>query len=154
MNFDLDALVAGPGPMLKLPLFLCLFLVVRGVPAWLLYRGVVSARDRAALAFFGATQLPMVVAITTVAVETGHMRSSTSAGLVGAAIVSTLVFPLIGLRLRRGRAARVEEDIAHRAGGRIDLSSFGASDKTSVRLCGRCSSDIEPCSQIERSGAS
>ena len=98
--------------MLKLPLFVCLFLVVRGVPAWLLYRGVVSARDRAALAFFGATQLPMVVAITTVAVETGHMRSSTAAGLVGAAIVSTLVFPLIGLRLRRGRANRVEEDIA------------------------------------------
>ena len=112
MNFNLDALVAGPGPMLKLPLFVCLFLVVRGVPAWLLYRGVVSARDRAALAFFGATQLPMVVAITTVAVETGHMRSSTAAGLVGAAIVSTLVFPLIGLRLRRGGANRVEEDIA------------------------------------------
>jgi Kef-type K+ transport system membrane component KefB len=110
MSFDLDALLAGPGPILKLPLFLCLFLVVRGVPAWLLYRGVLSPRDRAALAFFGATQLPLVVAITTVAVETDHMSSSTSAGLVGAAIVSTLVFPLIGLRLRRGQADRVEED--------------------------------------------
>jgi hypothetical protein len=39
------------------------------------------------------------------------MSSSTSAGLVGAAIVSTLVFPLIGLRLRREQADRVEEDI-------------------------------------------
>jgi Kef-type K+ transport system membrane component KefB len=110
MSFDLDALLSGPGPILKLPLFFCLFLVVRGVPAWLLYRRVLSARDRAALAFFGATQLPLVVAITTVAVESGHMSSSTSAGLVGAAIVSTLVFPLIGLRLRRRQADRVEED--------------------------------------------
>jgi Kef-type K+ transport system membrane component KefB len=114
MNFNLDALVAGSGPMLKLPLFLCLFLVVRGVPALLLYRGVLAARDRAALAFFGATQLPLVVAITTVAVETGQMRSSTAAALVGAAIVSTLVFPLVGLHLRRGQADRVDEDIAPR----------------------------------------
>ena len=29
------------------------------------------------------------------------MRSSTAAALVGAAIISTLVFPLVGLRLRR-----------------------------------------------------
>jgi Kef-type K+ transport system membrane component KefB len=112
MNFNLDALVAGSGPMLKLPLFLCLFLVVRGVPALLLYRGVLAARDRAALAFFGATQLPLVVAITTIAVETGQMASSTAAALVGAAIVSTLVFPLVGLHLRRGQADRVDEDIA------------------------------------------
>jgi hypothetical protein len=53
-----------------------------------------------ALAFFSATELPLVVAITTLAVEEGHMRSSTSAGLVGAAIVSATVFPLIGLKLR------------------------------------------------------
>jgi hypothetical protein len=30
------------------------------------------------------------------------MRTSTAAGLVGAAIISTLVFPLVGARLRRG----------------------------------------------------
>ena len=29
------------------------------------------------------------------------MRSSTSAGLVGAAILSTLIFPFVGLALRR-----------------------------------------------------
>jgi hypothetical protein len=33
------------------------------------------------------------------------MRSSTAAALVGAAIISTLVFPLVGLRLRRDRVA-------------------------------------------------
>jgi hypothetical protein len=33
-------------------------------------------------------------------VEGGHMRPSTSAALVGAAMISTLVFPLVALRLR------------------------------------------------------
>jgi hypothetical protein len=83
-------------------LFFGLFLVVRGTPAMLLYRGVLSARDRAALAFYSATELPLVVAITTIATETGHMKTSTAAGLVGAAMLSTLVFPFVGLALRKG----------------------------------------------------
>jgi hypothetical protein len=41
-----------------------------------------------------------VLAITTLASETGHMRPSTAAALVGAAVLSTLVFPTLGLRLR------------------------------------------------------
>jgi Kef-type K+ transport system membrane component KefB len=101
MNFDLSALTSSASGMLKLPLFLALFLVVRGTPALLLYRGALAARERLALAFFSATELPLVVAITTVATETGHMKSSTAAGLVGAAIISALIYPLIGLRLRR-----------------------------------------------------
>jgi Kef-type K+ transport system membrane component KefB len=103
--FNLDALTSSASGMLKLPLFLALFLVVRGVPALVLYRSVLDARDRVALGFFSATQLPLVVAITTIAVDAGEMRSSTAAALVGAAILSTLIFPLVGLRLRRGRAA-------------------------------------------------
>ena len=101
MEFDLNALTSSVSGMLKLPLFLALFLVVRGTPALLLYRGALAARERLALAFFSATELPLVVAITTLAIEGGHMKSSTAAGLVGAAILSTLIYPLIGLRLRR-----------------------------------------------------
>jgi Kef-type K+ transport system membrane component KefB len=101
MGFDLDALTGSAEAVLKMLLFLGLFLVVRGTPALLLYRGVLAARDRLALAFFCATELPLVVAITTIAVDQGHMHSDTAAGLVGAAIISTLVYPLIGLRLRR-----------------------------------------------------
>jgi Kef-type K+ transport system membrane component KefB len=104
MAFDLDALLGSTSALLKLPMFVALFLVVRGTPALLLYRGLFATRDRLALAIYSATELPLVVAITTIAVKEGHMRSSTSASLVGAAIVSALVFPLIGLRLRRGSA--------------------------------------------------
>ncbi len=64
-----------------------------------------NGRDRLALAFLCATELPLVVAITTLAVDSGHMRSSTSAGLVGAAIVSTLIYPFVAMALRRGSSA-------------------------------------------------
>jgi hypothetical protein len=84
-------------------MFFGLFLVVRGAPAMLLYRGALGARDRAALAFYSATELPLVVAITTIATDTGNMKSSTAAGLVGAAMLSTLVFPFVAMALRRGR---------------------------------------------------
>jgi len=104
IRFDLGALTEDPVDLLKVPLFLALFLVVRGAPA-LLYRRVLDGRDRLALAFFCATELPLVVAITTIAVEEGHMRSSTAASLIGAAILSTTIFPLVGLRLRAGRAS-------------------------------------------------
>jgi Kef-type K+ transport system membrane component KefB len=104
IEFDLAAL-GSLGAIGKLALFFALFLVVRGAPALLLYRGVLGARDRAALAFYCATELPLVVAITTLATETGHMRASTAAGLVGAAMLSTLVFPFVGLALRRHEEA-------------------------------------------------
>ena len=100
IEFDLDALGSAEA-LAKLALFFALFLVVRGTPALLLYRGVLAARDRAALAFYSATELPLVVAITTLAVDGGHMKSSTAAGLVGAAMLSTLVFPFVGLALRK-----------------------------------------------------
>ncbi|HEX5893299.1 MAG TPA: cation:proton antiporter [Solirubrobacterales bacterium] len=105
MEFDLDALTGSAETALEVPLFLALFLVVRGVPALLLYRTALASRERAALAFFCATELPLVVAITTVAIDTGHMHSGTAASLVGAAILSTLIYPLVGLRLRRDAKA-------------------------------------------------
>ena len=87
-------------------MFLALFLVVRGLPALLLYRAEMGLRDRFALAFFSATALPLVVAITTIAVDQGHMHRATAAGLVGAAMLSTLIYPFVGMALRRRRPAR------------------------------------------------
>jgi Kef-type K+ transport system membrane component KefB len=100
IKFDLTELFDDPDDLLKMLLFLALFLVVRGVPVAVLYRRALEARDRLALAFFSATQLPLVVAITTIAVERGHMRSGTAASLVAAGILSTMLYPFIGLRQR------------------------------------------------------
>jgi Kef-type K+ transport system membrane component KefB len=109
MAFNATALVSSATAMLKLPMFLALFLIVRGTPALLLYRGVLGLRDRFALAFYSATELPLVVAITTIAIDEGHMRSSTAAALVGAAIISALIFPLVAMRLRKGSTGIAEE---------------------------------------------
>jgi Kef-type K+ transport system membrane component KefB len=109
MAFNAEELFTDTAALLKLPLFVALFLIVRGVPALLLYRRVFPLRDRTALGFFCATELPLVVAITTLALDGGHMHESTGAALVGAAIISTLAFPLIGLRLRRDRPKEPEE---------------------------------------------
>ena len=111
LAFNLDAL-GEPAAIGKLFLFLALFLVVRGAPALLLYGKDLARRDRIALAFFCATELPLVVAITTLAIDEGHMRSSTAAGLVGAAMLSTLIYPFVGLALRRGDAAAPQEGSA------------------------------------------
>ena len=105
MQLDVAALFSSFGGVAKMFLFFGLFLVVRGTPALLLYRDVLNRRERMALALFTSTQLPLVLAITTVARETGHMRSSTAASLVGAAVLSTLVFPILGLRLRSAMRA-------------------------------------------------
>lgn len=109
MGFNAKELFTSTTAMLKLPLFAALFLLVRGVPAFLLYRRELSRRDRAALAFFCATELPLVVAITAIAQSHHDMRASTASALVGAAIISTLAYPLIGLRLRRDRRHEPEE---------------------------------------------
>ncbi len=102
MNFDLDALLGSATALVELPLFLALFLLVRGAPAMLLYRDQLDRRGRTSLAIFSSAQLPLVVAITSIAVDEGKMDPATAASLVGAGILSTLIFPLVALRLRRG----------------------------------------------------
>ena len=142
LKFEMGALTEDPIQLLKLPLFLALFLAVRGIPALLLYRNVLDGRDRRALAFFSSTQLPLVVAITTIAIEQGHMRASTAASLVGAAILSTAMFPLIGLKLREGRARRgagaaletrwVAHDEAGRGAARVRPARAGLRTRAGV----------------------
>ncbi|MET0307040.1 MAG: cation:proton antiporter [Solirubrobacterales bacterium] len=107
IEFDLAALGSATA-LLKLLLFFCLFLVVRGLPAMLLYRSVLQTRQRVALAFYSATELPLVVAITTIAIEAGKMKSSTAAGLVGAAMLSTLIFPFVAQALQKKAVAAGE----------------------------------------------
>lgn len=107
IEFDLAALGSAEA-IAKLFLFFGLFLVVRGAPAMLLYRGLLSARERAALAFYSATELPLVVAITTIATDQGHMKTSTAAGLVGAAMLSTLIYPFVGMALRKDQGPSAE----------------------------------------------
>ena len=104
MAIDLSALVSSARALIELPVFLLLFLVVRGLPALLLYRSELDSRERYSLALLSATQLPLVVAITTIGVDTGHMRASTAAALVGAGVLSVLIYPSLALAIDRSAA--------------------------------------------------
>lgn len=105
INFDLHALLDGGRPLLLLPVFLLLFLLVRGGPAWLLAPRSLSRRERTSLTFYCATCLPLVVAITTIGVSDGAVEPSEAAALVGAAMLSILFLPLLALKaLPTGRA--------------------------------------------------
>lgn len=102
LQFDLSGLLASGAALARLPLFLLLFLVVRGVPT-LLYRDVLTRNERVQLAFSSATALPVLIALTEVATRAGIMRSETAAGLVGAGMLSVLVYPYLMLHIRGKR---------------------------------------------------
>ena len=95
LTFDLDGLANDPGSLALVPIFLLALLAVRGLPA-LLYRRDLGGRDQIALAFYSATTLPIVVAITTIAVTDEKMGSDTAAALIAAGMFSVLIFPTVG----------------------------------------------------------
>jgi Kef-type K+ transport system membrane component KefB len=103
MNFHLSALTSSPAALLRVPLFLVLFLVVRATPALLLYRRDLPPQQLPPLALFSATALPLMVVITTIGVSEGRMRPVNGAALVGAGMMSVLLYPMIA-RLLLGRS--------------------------------------------------
>ena len=103
MRFDLKAVDGEAAGIEKLILFLLLFLVVRGLPSYVLARRALSVPDRRALALYASTGLPLIVAVTTLGIAAGEMRASTAAGLVGAGMVSVLVYPVVAGTVRRAR---------------------------------------------------
>jgi Kef-type K+ transport system membrane component KefB len=97
---DLQALLSARLALLQLPMFLGLFLVVRGLPA-LLVRQELDLRSRIALGLLSATQLPLVVAIAEIGVRSGQLKEETAASLAGAGMASVLLFSIAALALRR-----------------------------------------------------
>jgi Kef-type K+ transport system membrane component KefB len=102
VRYDLDALLADASNLAMLPIFLAALVVVRGLPA-LLYRRVLDPRRVAVAAVMQATSLPFIVAATAIGLELGLVDAAESAALIGAGLLSVLVFPLLGVTLlRRG----------------------------------------------------
>ena len=98
VHFDLGAL-GDAGALAKVPLFLVLFLVVRGLPA-LLYRGDLARHDVVALGLLQSAALPLIVVITGIGVAEGQMRPDNAAAMVGAGLLSVVVYPIIALVVR------------------------------------------------------
>ncbi|MFF9277369.1 cation:proton antiporter [Streptomyces griseosporeus] len=102
IEFDLAALLHGGRALALLPVFLLLFLLVRGGPVYFLAPRGLGPGGRPALALFASTCLPLVVAITAIGVDQKVLGTDAAAALVGAAMLSVLVLPLPAMRLRGG----------------------------------------------------
>jgi hypothetical protein len=76
--------------------FVVLLLLVRGLPGLLSAPPGSAAADKRAMVLFGATGLPIVVAVTAIGVESGDLPPATASALIGAGMLSVLLFPLLG----------------------------------------------------------
>jgi hypothetical protein len=98
MTLDLKAIGQNP---LRLLVFFLLLLVVRGLPSLLVYRHVLPARQRVEMTFITATTLPLLIALVEIGQRDGVMLAANVAALVGAGMLSVLVFPLAAVGLHR-----------------------------------------------------
>jgi len=98
MTLDLRAIGQNP---LRLLIFFLLLLIVRGLPSLLVYRRVLAMRQRLEMTFITATTLPLLIALAEIGQRDGVMLPATAAALVGAGVLSVLVYPLIAVGLHR-----------------------------------------------------
>jgi Kef-type K+ transport system membrane component KefB len=100
VRFDLDALTASASSLLMVPIFLAALLATRGIPA-VLYRSRLGTRRAAIAGLMQATSLPFIVASTAIGLELGLIDAAGAAALIGAGLLSVLLFPLIALTTLR-----------------------------------------------------
>ena len=94
-------------------LFLALMVAVRGLPALLVYRGLLPSRERLELALITATSLPLLVALAEIGRRNGTMLPENAAALVGAGVLSVLILPSAAIAVRkRGRAEPADAEPA------------------------------------------
>jgi Kef-type K+ transport system membrane component KefB len=98
MGLDLRSVLEAPA---RLFLFFLLLLVVRGLPTLLVYRSALPRPRRLELVFVVSTALPLLVALSAIGLETGHMLPENAAALVGAGVLSVLVYPAIAVAIDR-----------------------------------------------------
>jgi Kef-type K+ transport system membrane component KefB len=104
MTLDIRSIAQAPARLL---VFFVLLLLVRGVPALFLYRRDLPATQRVQLMLVTATALPLLVALAEIGLRNGTMLHENAAALVGAGVLSVLVFPTVAVAI--GRRQRAQE---------------------------------------------
>jgi Kef-type K+ transport system membrane component KefB len=102
MSLDLDSIAHAP---MRLLVFFVLLLAVRGLPALFLYRHDLDLNQRLQMTLLTATALPLLVALAAIGLSTGDMLPENAAALVGAGVLSVIVFPGVAVALNRRRPA-------------------------------------------------
>jgi Kef-type K+ transport system membrane component KefB len=106
MSLDLQSIIESPA---RLIVFFVLFLAIRGLPALLFYRRDLPMRGRVQLMLLTATALPLLVALAHIGLESGTMLPENAAALVGAGVLSVIVFPAVAVSLGRPGARPLVE---------------------------------------------
>jgi Kef-type K+ transport system membrane component KefB len=101
MILDLHSIAEAPARLL---VFFVLFLVVRGLPALLFYRRDLPMRERIQMMLLTATALPLLVALAKIGLDSGTMLPENAAALVGAGVLSVIVYPAVAISLGRSGA--------------------------------------------------
>jgi len=110
MALDVQSIAENP---LRLIVFFVLLLVVRGLPSLLIYRRALPLRQRAEMTFITATTMPLLIALAAIGLSDGVMIPANAAALVGAGVLSVLVYPAIAVALaRRDRTVPAGPDAA------------------------------------------
>jgi Kef-type K+ transport system membrane component KefB len=122
VRFDLDALTASASNLAMVPVFLVALLVVRGLPA-LVYRRVLDGPHTAIAGIMQATSLPFIVAATAIGIDLGLIDAAASAALIGAGLLSVLIFPLTGLLLLRRSAPTGASEASPDVGPELDQTA-------------------------------
>ena len=100
MQIDVDALFSSASTALRVPAFLLAILLVRGLPA-LLYRRFVGGQATLAAGLLQATSLTFVVVAAHVGQRLDIISEATAAAIVGAGLLSVMIFPGTALALLR-----------------------------------------------------
>jgi Kef-type K+ transport system membrane component KefB len=98
LNFNVGALFASTSAFIRLPLFLLAILIVRALPA-LLYRRRFVTRRTAAAGLLQATSLSFIVVATQIGLMLDIMYTATATALVGAGLITVMIFPTLALAL-------------------------------------------------------
>jgi Kef-type K+ transport system membrane component KefB len=112
VNYDLDALLSSASNVLMVPIFLAALVAARGLPA-LLYRRLLDGRHTAIAGLMQATSLPFIVAAVAIGEDLDLVSAAEGAALIGAGLLSVVLFPAIGLGLlKRGGGPEQESEPA------------------------------------------
>lgn len=93
------SLFASASSLALLPALVAGILIVRAAPAFL-YRRQLGAKPTAAAGLLQGTTLTFPVVVAEVGRSLSLLTSATAAALVGAALLSVLIFPAVALALR------------------------------------------------------
>ncbi len=114
LSFPVDQLFSDWSTTVRVPLFLFMLLVARGLPV-LLLRPDLERHELVPSALLQATSLSFIVVAAQIGVTVHALKPINAASLVAAGMLSVLLFPAIALRLlqrgtREGGAPGVDPD--------------------------------------------